>query len=438
MVRYATRRGAAVVTALLALAGCSGGDPDPALSGTPDAPVVGVPAAPGPTAPTTVAPTTSDDGQEPAPPDPSPTPPAPLRGLVAEQVADGLYQPTAIATRDGDGRLFVTERSGAIRIVSPDGTVGTFADLSGRVTWSDGIEKGLLGLAFHPDHADNGRLFVYHVNRSNERQLAEYRVHADDPDAVDLDTERVLFAYPQPPDSVDIRHYGGMLQFGPDGMLHVASGDGADARGQGQDPGTPFGTILRLDVDGTSSGGSPAYGIPADNPFATGGGAPEVWAYGLRNPWRFHIDEVERLLYVADVGQERWEEINVVSLDEPGANFGWPDTEGARCFLRSSCVLDDYTMPVVEYGHDEGCSVTGGIVYRGTDIPELWGHYVYGDWCRGWLRSFRHVDGEATEPADWSDDLPGLGQINAFGAGPDGELYLVTYGGALIRVAASR
>ncbi|HSJ35862.1 MAG TPA: PQQ-dependent sugar dehydrogenase, partial [Acidimicrobiia bacterium] len=325
------------------------------------------------------------------------------------------------AAPDGES-LLIAERTGRVVIVSGKGAAETFLDLGDRVA-ANGIEQGLLGLAVHSTDSD-----VFFVAASGNRTLSRFGF--DGNEAV-TESEEVLFSLPQPEGSVDIRHYGGNLMFGPDGYLYVSLGDGADARGQGQDPGTVFGTILRLDVDGTDP-----YGIPADNPLAQKGGAPEVWAYGLRNPWRFTIDPAESLLYVADVGQESWEEVNVLSLDEGGANLGWPSAEGNRCFLDSDCHLADFAAPVVEYGHDEGCSITGGHVYRGPAIPELHGHYFYSDWCGGWLRSFRYQAGEATDLTDWS--VEGAGQVNAFGVDPDGELLIANYAGEIHRIVPIR
>ena len=200
----------------------------------------------------------------------------------------------------------------------------------------------------------------------------------------------------------------------------------------GQRTDTVLGSILRLDVDG----GDP-YAIPAGNPFARSGGAPEIWVYGMRNPWRFSIDPVDRLVYIGDVGQEAWEEIDVISLDHAGANLGWRLMEGSHCFA-AGCDTSGLVLPVVEYGHDEGCSVTAGHVYRGDAIPELRGHFFYADWCRGWVRSFRYSGGGATDQTDWSADLAGIGQIDGFGIGPDGELYAATWGGDLVRIVAVR
>ncbi len=354
-------------------------------------------------------------------------PPDPLQGLALELVAEGLHQPTAVASAPGDDRLFVVERRGRIRIVDAGALVEQpFLDIEDSVNWAAGIEQGMLGLAFHPRFADNGRFFVYYTGLSDERRLVEFTV-SDDPSAADPASERLLLTRPQPTDI--IRHYGGHLEFGPDGFLYVSLGDGAAPELNGQDPGTVFGAILRLDVDNGDT-----YAIPADNPFVDGGGAPEVWAFGLRNPWRFAIDRESETLFIADVGQEHWEEINRVSLGSAGANFGWPDTEGARCFLLSGCTLDDYTLPWIEYSHDEGCSVTGGRVYRGSAIPELTGQYLYADWCGQWIRSV-DVSGVQT---DWSDDLGEAGQVQSFGTDAEGELYVVNFAGELWKIVPVR
>jgi glucose/arabinose dehydrogenase len=370
--------------------------------------------APSTTAPTTTTSTTTT----------TTVPLDPLQGLALEPVTDGLSQPTVvIPAPDGDS-LLVAERTGRVVLVPKEGRAqAPFLEVA---VAANGIEQGLLGLALHPS---GERIFVYYVNRSGNRTLARYDISADW--TADADSETVLFSLPQPEGSVDIRHYGGNLMFGPDGYLYVSVGDGADARGQGQDPGTVFGTILRVDVDADDP-----YGIPADNPFVAGGGAPEVWAYGLRNPWRFSIDPVDGLVYVADVGQETWEEVNLLPIEAGGANLGWPSAEGNHCFLESDCDLEAFVAPTLEYGHDQGCSITGGHVYRGSAIPELIGHYFYSDWCGGWIRSFRYADGAATEQTDW--EIEGAGQVNAFGTDHQGELLIANYAGEIQRLVPLR
>ncbi len=359
-------------------------------------------------------------------------PEEPLQGIELQLITDGLQQPTILVTPPGESRQFVAERLGRIRVIDAGGLVEeSWLNLADRVL-ANGIEQGLLGLAFHPAYETNGRLFVYYTNRDGRRTLSEF---SGDEGGGDPNSEKVLFSLPQPPDSTDIRHYGGMLQFGPDGYLYVSLGDGADARGQGQNSGSFYAAILRLDVDG----GDP-YAIPADNPFVSGGGAEEVWAYGLRNPWRFDIDPVEELLYVADVGQGDREEVSVVSTAGGGYNFGWANVEGTRCFFESGCDPSNYVLPIVEYGHnlddpDEGCSVTGGVVYRGQAIPELHGQYFFADWCNKWVKSVLYRDGAVVEENRWFDDA---GQVNGMGIDGAGEIYIVTFEGTVSKVVPVR
>ena len=235
-------------------------------------------------------------------------------------------------------------------------------------------------------------------------------------------------------------HNGGMLAFGPDGYLYIGLGDGGgadDRYGNGQRPDTVLGTLLRLDIDGGDPVGGVAYAIPPDNPFVDGGGAPEVWAYGLRNPWRFSFDQ--DLVYVGDVGQNRWEEIDVASASEGGLNYGWPIMEGTHCFSPSSgCDTDDLHLPVAEFSHGDGCSVTGGYVYRGAAIPELDGRYFYSDYCGGWLRSFVYENGVATDAQDHTEQVGSLTSVTSFGTDAFGELYVTTAGGDVWKLVGER
>lgn len=360
----------------------------------------------------------------------------PLQGLELELVYDGFRQPSMLTAPADDDRLFVVQRVGVIRILDENRELvdPAFLDITDRVL-AGGIEQGLLGLAFHPDYVNNRRFFVYYTDKGGRRQLSEFEATVSDPNRARVDSERVLFEFEQPPDATDIRHYAGNVTFGPDGYLWVSLGDGADSRAQGQDSNTLFGSIVRIDVDN----GDP-YAIPEDNPFVDGGGAPEVWAYGLRNPWRFAIDHVDRMLYIADVGHADQEEIDVVSIDDGGGyNFGWSDMEGTRCFHKQGCDPTDYTSPVITYSHEVGLSITGGFVYRGAEIPELHGTYFYTDWVMEWIRSFKFVEGQVTEEKDWTEDLGGsVGQINSFGLDGHGELYFVTHGGQVYRFTAVR
>lgn len=359
---------------------------------------------------------------------------AELQGLRLESLTGDVRQPTAITTPPGDERLFIVERFGVILMMDANRELQEtpFLDLTDRVL-AGGIEQGLLGLAFHPDYANNGRFYVYYTDQGGRRQVSEFQVSVSDPNIASPDTERVLIELEQPPDATDIRHYAGQLAFGPEGYLWIAMGDGADSRDQGQDPNTMFGAISRIDVDG----GDP-YGIPPENPFVDGGGAQEVWAYGLRNPWRFSIDPVDGLIYIADVGHADQEEVNVLPIAEGGFNLGWSDVEGTRCFHVQDCDLANYTAPAITYTHEEGCSVTGGYVYRGAAIPELNGTYFYSDWCSQWIRSFKFAGGAVSEEQDWSEQLGQLGQINTFGTDSAGELYIGTHEGIVARLVADR
>jgi hypothetical protein len=360
-------------------------------------------------------------------------PSAPLQGLELVQVGSA-QQPTMITAPAGDDRLFVSERFGQVKVIGPDGESSTFLDLTDRVL-AGGIEQGLLGLAFHPDYAENGRFFVYYTDRPDaNRQVSEFTVSPTDPNVADPATEKVLYERRQPEESSDIRHYAGMLKFGPDGYLYVSSGDGASARTQPQDPNTFFGSILRLDVDS----GDP-YGIPPENPFVDGvDGAPEVWAFGLRNPWRFDIDPVTNLITIGDVGQGDIEEINVASITSGGYNFGWSNMEGSNCFFEAGCNPADYTQPVIEYDHSVGCSVTGGVTYRGSAIPELAGTYFYGDWCQGWIKSFEYLGGSPSNERDWTDELGAQEQLNVFGTDGAGEIIIGKMSGELLRMEPVR
>jgi glucose/arabinose dehydrogenase len=357
--------------------------------------------------------------------------PAPFAGLAFEPLVEGLSFPVYATAPPGDERTFIVQRNGLVAVVDPEGRLlaDPFLDLRDRVDAEAGLELGLLGMAFHPRYAENGRFFVSYTDRARDSVLAEFTV-SDLPNIADPESVRIMLTVPQ----VGLRHRGGMLQFGPDGYLWYGLGDGGQYDLNPQNLATLQGSILRIDVDGELP-----YGVPGDNPFAGGGGAPEIWAYGLRNPWRFSVDGGEGLVYVADVGQEQWEEINVVPLGSAGVNFGWPNMEGSECFLTAECETLNLRLPALEYGHEEGCSVIGGFVYRGPAIPELLGHYFYADWCGAWIRSFRYLDGLITQEQDWSEDLGGIGMIGSFGVDGKGELLVVTTDtGVVARIVAVR
>ena len=357
-----------------------------------------------------------------------------LVGLAYEIVAAGLEFPVFVEAPRGDDRLFVVTKDGKIHIVKDGATlVEPFLDIS-EPTNNDG-EQGLLGLAFHPNYASNGLFYVHYSDRHGDTKVFEYRTSSN-PDLADPETARLIFVTAQPARN----HNGGMLAFGPDGYLYIGLGDGGGANdryGNGQRTDTVLGALLRLDVDGDDPVGGVAYGIPADNPFAESGGAAEVWAYGLRNPWRFSFDG--DLLYIGDVGQNQWEEIDVASAADPGLNYGWPIMEGTNCFSSSSsCATEGLVLPVTEFSHGDGCSVTGGYVYRGEAIPELNGRYFYSDYCGGWLRSFVYENGAATDPQDHTAEVGSLRNVTSFGTDAFGEIYVTTSGGDVWKLVAER
>jgi glucose/arabinose dehydrogenase len=358
----------------------------------------------------------------------------PLTGLAYEKVAGGFAFPVFVDAPEGDPRLFVVTKDGFIHIIKDGATlVEPFLDIK-ELTNNSG-EQGLLGLAFHPDYGTNGLFYVHYSDRHGDTKVFEYRVGSN-PDLADPETGRLIFVTTQPAGN----HNGGMLAFGPDGYLYIALGDGGgadDRYGNGQRPDTVLGTLLRLDVDGGDPVGGVAYAIPPDNPFVDGGGAPEVWAYGLRNPWRFSFDQ--DLVYIGDVGQNRWEEIDVASVAEGGLNYGWPIMEGTHCFSPSSgCNTDGLLLPVAEFSHGDGCSVTGGYVYRGAAIPELAGRYFYSDYCGGWLRSFVYENGAATDSQDHAGQVGSLASVTSFGTDGFEELYVTTADGDVWKLVGER
>ncbi len=382
-----------------------------------------------------------DGGSSPSPV-PSSTPPgsscaagAPVTGipsLTARLVVSGLRNPLDLQSVPGDReRLYVVEQGGRVRIVR-DGQLqpAPFLDVSGRI--SSGGERGLLGLAFHPQFATNRRFFVNYTNPRGDTHVAEFR--ATSADAADPGSERVLLLEPQP----FANHNGGALAFDAAGKLLVALGDGGsggDPLGAGQSLSTRLGKVLRIDVDAASP-----YAIPPDNPFrATAGAQPEIWAFGLRNPFKISVDRLTGDLYVGDVGQNRVEEIDVAAASRGGLNFGWNTMEGSQCFSPASgCNRSGLTLPVYEYSHAEGCSVTGGVVYRGCRMPDLAGTYFFGDFCTGLVRSFRLAGGLATDVRDWTAGLRGINSPSSFGLDADGEAYVVDYDGEVYRLEPSR
>jgi glucose/arabinose dehydrogenase len=348
--------------------------------------------------------------------------------IALEPLAAELSQPVlAVHAGDGSGRIFVLEQAGRIVALAADGgEQGTFLDIRARVG-SNASEQGLLGLAFDPAFAANGRLFVHYTDQEGDTVLARFMANAER-SAADPASETVLLTTRQPADN----HNGGMIAFGPDGYLYFGLGDGGGANdryGHGQNLGTILGTLLRIDVSGDSAV------VPADNPFVSREAArPEIWAYGLRNPWRFSFDRLTGDLWIADVGQNQWEEINVQPAASPGGeNYGWPIMEGTRCFEANSCDQTGLTLPVAEYNHSLGCSVTGGYVYRGAAQPALQGAYFYGDYCTGRIWGLAPGAGNTWQAAEL---LHSDAQISSFGETEAGELLVVDYGGKLFRLVS--
>lgn len=356
----------------------------------------------------------------------------PVVTLGLDTIASGFDRPVFLTAPPNDTtRLFIVEQSGLIRIIRNDSTlVPAFLDLSDSL--SNGGEQGLLGLAFDPDYASNGRFYVSYTRSNGNSVLARYLVSSGNPDVADPGTGQTLLTVPQPFSN----HNGGGIAFGPDRYLYFGLGDGGsggDPQGYGQRRDDLLGSFLRLDVSG---GG--AYAIPATNPYA-GSTAfrQELWNYGLRNPWRWSFDRQTGDLYIGDVGQGDWEEISVQPAGSIGGeNYGWNTMEGTHCYSPGSgCSTTGLVPPVLDYGHGQGCSVTGGYVYRGSAIPSLQGHYLYADYCSGWVRSFRWVGGQAVNQLNRPELEPG-GNISSFGEDARGEVYILTHGGRIHRIIA--
>ncbi|MDX1615684.1 MAG: PQQ-dependent sugar dehydrogenase [Candidatus Promineifilaceae bacterium] len=439
------KRLAVIAVAVLALSGCQQGEteeaPSPAATSTGAASTAMV-EGPSPTSgattvsetPATATPAPTSTAS-PAPPTattaPTVTPTATPQAVSAvslAQVAGGFERPTYL-THAGDERLFVLEQVGRISILSQGQRLGEpFLDIRDRVG-SANLEQGLLSVAFHPQHASNGRFFVYYTDRGGTVIVAEYRVHADDTNRADAESERVLLSVPQPYPN----HNGGQLQFGPDGFLYIGLGDGGsagDPQGHGQNRQTLLGSLLRIDVDA----GEP-YDIPGDNPFVEQSEVPdEIYAYGLRNPWRFSFDRATSDLFLADVGQQQWEEVNFVPRGEgAGANFGWNILEGTHCYQASDCDANGTILPVAEYNHQPGhCSVTGGYVYRGEAHEALTGNYFFADYCSGTIWAM--VPGPEGRWTWQVVQQSGL-RIASFGQDLAGELYVLDHeGGQVLRL----
>jgi glucose/arabinose dehydrogenase len=348
--------------------------------------------------------------------------------LRAQQVVEGLTSPVYLTAPKNDPRLFIVEQPGRIRIVKSGVLLPTpFLDITARVV--SGGERGLLSMAFDPAYATNGRFYVYYTGAQGDIFVDRFTVSAN-PDVANTASDAVITIQHR----ANSNHNGGLLLFGLDGMLYLGTGDGGgagDVPNNAQNIDVLLGKILRLNV------ATLPYTIPAGNPFAGQAGADEIWAYGLRNPWRYAFDVppdgTPPKLYIADVGQGAREEVDVVDASAPGRNYGWRTMEGTQCYNPSTgCNQSGLTLPILDYDHSQGCSITGGVVYRGAAIPEVQGHYFYSDYCSGWLRSFRLSGGAAVDQRDWA--LTSIGNVTSFGLDSAGELYMLSANGRAYRL----
>ncbi|HEX9333059.1 MAG TPA: PQQ-dependent sugar dehydrogenase [Anaerolineales bacterium] len=398
---------------VLSVVACNGPNTSPPPSGTPTVDSI---------TQTAISPTTIPDIATPSPLPASETPagaatfPDP-NAYQWQPIISGLQRPDDLQA-DGSGRLFVLEKVGRIRIIQDGQLLETpFLDISSKVG-SSGNEQGLLGLAFHPQYAQNGRFFVNYTDNNGDTVLARFQVSSD-PNVADPNSEVKLLGVDQPFPN----HNGGVLTFGPDGYLYAGLGDGGsqgDPNGNGQNTNVLLGKILRLDVDSADP-----YAVPTDNPFGN-----EIWAYGLRNPWRISFDRATGDLYIGDVGQNMWEEIDFLPKGSPGgANFGWSFREGAHDYKGGG--PEGLIEPIAEYSHPEGgCSVIGGYVYRGS-MSEWNGIYLYGDYCTGMIWGLIHSDSGWQKQLLFDLDV----NITSFGQDQSGELYLVSDNGGIFRFA---
>jgi glucose/arabinose dehydrogenase len=383
-----------------------------------------------PSAGVTSAPETPTSGSGAASPDPTGGPP---RDPEVSVVVSGLDAPVEVANAgDGTGRLFVAEQPGRIRIVRDGQLVARpFLEITDRI--SSGGERGLLGLAFHPDFPADPRFFVDYTDRDGNTVVEQYAVTGADPDVADPDSETVILRIQQPFGN----HNGGALGFGPDGLLYIATGDGGgggDTQGSGRDLGTLLAKVLRIDVN-VAPGSIPPYAIPSGNPFVDVADArAEIWLTGLRNPWRFRFDRETGDLWIGDVGQGAWEEIDVARTGQGGLDYGWNPMEGFHCFSPAeNCDQTGLTLPIAEYGHDQGCAVIGGVVVRDPRQGALDGKYLFGDGCSDNLWTLDPTLDGRQKPVL----LLRLGRsLSSIGEGEDGAVYATSLGnGELLRIA---
>jgi glucose/arabinose dehydrogenase len=336
--------------------------------------------------------------------------PPPRGGLKLVEIASGMDQPVFLASLPGDPRLFIVDQPGRIWIVASGTRLTTpFLDIRSSVRF--GGEQGLLGLAFHPQYATNGLFYVNYTDTAGDTRVIEYKVSSNPNVATAASVRQLLFV-----DQPAANHNGGWIAFGPDGLLYIGMGDGGGGNDQfqnAQNPTSLLGKILRMNVDQASPGA-------------------EIWVRGVRNPWRNAFDGNN--LYVADVGQGQREEVTVLTTAAAGANLGWPILEGTRCLSgASSCNTTGMTPPIYEYTHSDGCSITGGYVYRGAALPELNGLYFFSDYCSGWVRSFKYAGGSATEVHQYTE-FGDVGSVTSYGLDSAGELYITLQSGRVLKL----
>jgi glucose/arabinose dehydrogenase len=359
---------------------------------------------------------------------PTPTPPTPTPTLALTTVVSGLNAPLGLESPPGDSRFFVVQQPGTIRIIQNGALLpGNFLDIQSLVNF-DGGEQGLLGLTFHPNYSTNRKFYVNYTRDSPSRQtvIAEFQTSASDPNQADPNSQRILLTVSQPFSN----HKGGQLAFGTDGFLYIGLGDGGnsdtpDPLNNGQNLFSLLGKILRIGVDAPFTGSLP-YAIPADNPFVSGTGSPEIFAYGFRNPWRFSQERGGSRIFVADVGQSSFEEVDIL---QKGGNYGWRVMEGAHCFNPpTACDTSGKIPPITEYDHSIGIAVIGGFVYKGTSIPSLGNKYIFGD-LNGKIFSLTESPANTFTRADL---LSTNREISSLGQDAAGELYVLDHGAGII------
>jgi glucose/arabinose dehydrogenase len=409
-----------------------------ATSPAPSATSATATAAAGGTGSATTSPATSASSPAPTP-TPAPPPPSAdqltAMGFKLETVVQGLHQPTAV-TNDGvnAGRLYIIQQGGSI-VIEQDGKVNEtpFLDITDKVG-SRGSEQGLLGLAFHPDFKTNHFFYIDYTDRNGNTIIARYTVAPDGMTADPASAKQIMEI-----DQPYANHNGGQLAFGPDGMLYIGMGDGGsegDPQGNGQNTDTLLGKILRIDIDH----GDP-YAIPPDNPFANGqGGKPEIWDFGFRNPWRFSFDRQTGDLYIGDVGQAKWEEIDYIAAGSKGGlNFGWKIMEGAHCYApATNCDQSGLVLPVSEVEHPAGCAIIGGYVYRGSQYPQINGVYFYTDYCSGAVWAVTHDPSGAWTTTRVIKSPSTYAGYSSFGEDLSGELYVTDLNGALYKLTVGK